>query len=103
MVKRKFIKTVSKYFENACLQNLSLHFMSSLTAEFIKNSQIQVIIHFFFLKNVLKQTLNQNFSLHFMSSLTAEFIKNSHIQVIIHFFFLKNVLKQTLNVFNTIF
>ena len=47
---------VSKYYENDCLQNFLLHFMSLLTAKFVKNSHIWARIYFNFLKNVLKQT-----------------------------------------------
>ena len=48
---------VSKY-ENDGLQNFLLHYMSLLTANFIKNSHAYARIYFIFLKNVLKQTWN---------------------------------------------
>ena len=47
---------VSKYYENDCLQNLFLLFMSLLTARTVKSSHIQARIYFIFLKNVLKLT-----------------------------------------------
>ena len=49
---------VSKYDENDCVQNRLLHFMSSLTVEFVKNSNIYARIYFISLTNVLKQTCN---------------------------------------------
>ena len=49
---------VSKYYENDCLQNSFLLFMSLLTAKFVKNNHILAKIYFTFLKNVLKQTWN---------------------------------------------
>ena len=49
---------VSKYYENDCLQNFLLLFMSLLTAKFVKNSHILARIYFISLKNALKQTCN---------------------------------------------
>ena len=46
---------LSKYYENDCLQNFLLHFMSLVTALIAKNSHIQARICFIFLKNALKQ------------------------------------------------
>ena len=46
---------VSKYYENDCLQNLLLHFMSLLTTRFVKNCHIWAGIYLIFLKKVLKQ------------------------------------------------
>ena len=48
--KENFVKhqKFSKYYENDCLQNLILLFMSLLTAKFVESSHI-------FLKNVLKK------------------------------------------------
>ena len=59
-VKRKFVKTykkVSKYYENDCLQNLLLLFMSLLTAPIVKNSHIYTRIYFIFLKKCPKTNL----------------------------------------------
>ena len=58
MVQGKFVKTarVAKCYENDCLQNFCLHFVSLLAAGFLKNSDIKIGIHFFFLKHFLKQT-----------------------------------------------
>ena len=47
---------LSKYYENDCLQNFLLLFMSLLTAKFVKNSHIWARVYFIFLKNVLKQS-----------------------------------------------
>ena len=47
---------VSKYFENDCLQNVLLRYMSLLIAKSVKNSHIQARIYSIFLKHVLKQT-----------------------------------------------
>ena len=44
---------VSKYYENDCLQNILLLFISLLTALTVK-SHVQAEIYFIFLKNVLK-------------------------------------------------
>ena len=60
MVKEKFGKTFGKaslkYYENGCLQNFLLLFVSLLTAAIIKNSHIYARIYFIFLKSLLKQT-----------------------------------------------
>ena len=44
------LKGVSKYYENDCLQNFPLHFMSLLEAKFVENSHILARIYFLFLK-----------------------------------------------------
>ena len=46
---------VSKCYENDCVQNFLLLFLSLLTAPVAKNSQILAGIYFIFPKNVLKQ------------------------------------------------
>ena len=59
VVKGKFGKKnqkVSKYYENDCLQNVLLLFMSLLTIKFAKTSHIWARIYFIYLENVLKQT-----------------------------------------------
>ena len=54
----KFVKTarVAKCYENDCLQNFRLHFVSLITAGFLNKSEIKIEIRFFLLKNFLKQT-----------------------------------------------
>ena len=47
---------VSNYYEQDCLQNFLLFFMSLLTALIVKNSHILAVIYFTFLKYVLNQT-----------------------------------------------
>ena len=47
---------VSKYYENDCLKNFLLLFMSLLIVKFIKNSHILARIYFIFLKKTLKQS-----------------------------------------------
>ena len=47
---------VSKYSENDCLKNCHLLLLSLLTAKFVKNSHIGVVIYFIFSKHVPKQT-----------------------------------------------
>ena len=49
---------VLKYYENDCLQNFLLIFMSLLTATFVKNNHIWARMYFIFLKMVLNQCLN---------------------------------------------
>ena len=51
-------QTASEYCENDCLLNFRWHFLSLSTAEFLKNSRIEIRIHFFFLKDFRKQTWN---------------------------------------------
>ena len=51
---------VSKYYENDCLQNFILHFVSLLTAKLVKNSNILARIYFIFRKNVLNQSWNSS-------------------------------------------
>ena len=63
-VKSKASDAVSKYYENGCLQDFILLFMSLLTAPIVQNSKIWAGIYFIFLTNVLKQTrmsFNTNF------------------------------------------
>ena len=52
MVRGKFGKhqRVSKYYENDCLQNFLSHYMSLLTAKFVKGSRVWARIYFIFLK-----------------------------------------------------
>ena len=58
MLKGNLVKhqKVSKNYENDCVQNFLLLFMSLLTPPIVKNSHIQTEIYFIFLQNVLKQT-----------------------------------------------
>ena len=58
--KKNLVKyqNVSKYYENDCLQDFLLFFMSLLTAKFVKTSHIWAIIYFIFLKILLKQSWN---------------------------------------------
>ena len=55
VVKIKFGKT-SKTYENDCLQNFLLLFMSILEVPNVKNSHIWARVYFVFLKDNLKQT-----------------------------------------------
>ena len=57
--------TVSKYYENDCLQNFILLFMSLLTAKFVKTCHIWATNKFIFLKtsqNKLEIFLIPNFN-----------------------------------------
>ena len=58
MVKEKFGKTqkVSKYYDQDCLKNLYLLFMSILTSQIFKNSHFLAKIYLSSYKNVLDQT-----------------------------------------------
>ena len=49
---------VSKYYENDCLQNFLLRFMSLLKANFVKNIHIWARIYFLLAKNLLQQNWN---------------------------------------------
>ena len=60
-LKEKFIKhqKVSIYYENNCLQNFLQLLISLLTTPIVKNSHIQAMTCFIFLKIVLKKLENQ--------------------------------------------
>ena len=49
---------VSKYYENDCLQNFLLRFMSLLKANFVKNIHIWARIYFLLAKSLLQQNRN---------------------------------------------
>ena len=53
--KKRFPETASKFYENYCLQNFLLDFMSLLTVKFVKSSHLYARIYFIFLKNVLSK------------------------------------------------
>ena len=65
---------VIKYYENDCLKNFILPFMSLLTVSVVKNSHIKARIYSILLKNVPKQTL-ESFNTKFWHDLSLVFTK----------------------------